>query len=68
MLSSLSLSGNHFEPEHTDSGEPPEYDGPLRLFHAGDSESHQFRALGFDLDEVRARPAFTKPFRVGKSK
>jgi hypothetical protein len=52
MLSSLSLSGNHFEPEHTDSGEPPEYDGPLRLFHAGDSESHQFRALGFDLDEV----------------
>jgi hypothetical protein len=40
------------EPEHTDAGELSVRDGPVRLFHAGDPKSHQFRALAFDLDEA----------------
>jgi PleD family two-component response regulator len=33
-----------------DQGESSRPDGPVRLFHAGDPKSHQFRAIAFDLD------------------
>jgi hypothetical protein len=40
--------------QHTDPGGPTRRYGvgerPLRLFHAGDPLSHQFRAIAFDLD------------------
>jgi hypothetical protein len=48
----IHASNIDLETERVDAGGPSQREGPVRLYHGGDAESHQFRAIAFDLDAV----------------